>query len=83
MMNPEWTTMYQNGIKIEAIDFLDGVLVKLIEGNMHHVDRHTVFCRGYYVQEQLGDMDGPALRPRKKMDPVYGIQLRVEGEVPR
>lgn len=70
----DWTTIDYAGSEIEAVDFLDGVLVKLIEGRKHPFDREAVFCPGYYVQEQKGDMDGPAIRPRKKFPPKFSLQ---------
>ena len=72
-----WTTIDYDGKKVGARDFLDGVLVRVLLGGEWQI----VFVPGYYVQEQLGDMDGPALRQRKKTHPVYGVELRVQGEV--
>ena len=66
----EWTTIDYGGTEITAADFLDGVLVAF--GDIFGF----VFIPGYYVQEETGDMDGPALRPRKKRPQVFGIELR-------
>ena len=65
----EWVEIDYDGTKIWATDFLDGVLV--ISGD----DEAAVFCPGWYVQEQLGDMDGPALRPREERQKVFGIEI--------
>ena len=67
-----WQTIDYNGTKIRAVDFLSGVVVVMahdpdcFEGSM-------IFCPGYYVQERLGDMDGPALRPRKTKPQVFNL----------
>ena len=73
-----WTKIKYGDIEVEAIDFLDGVLVKLIEGRMHHNDRPTVFAPGWRVEPQFGDMDGPAFRRRKVKPPTYRIELAPE-----
>ena len=65
----EWTTIDYGGTGIRATDFLNGVLV--------NVSHDLVFVPGYYVQERLGDMDGPALRPRKTQPQVFNL-LAVE-----
>jgi hypothetical protein len=67
----EWTTIDHNGTMLMAKDFLNGVLVD--------INTQILFVPGYYVQEELGDMDGPALRPRKKRPQVFGIELREIG----
>ena len=65
-----WHTIDYNGTMIMATDFLDGVLVDY--------NTQIMFCPGYYVQEQLGDMDGPALRERKIPKSKLGIWLEEE-----
>ena len=68
----EWTTIDHDGMTIQAADFLDGVLIKIVcDGRWQ-----LVSWPSYYVQEELGDMDGPALRPRKKRPQVFGVELR-------
>ena len=59
----DWETINYGGTEIEAIDFLDGVLVNAPgpRGGPWAITSWP----GWYVQEQRGDMDGPALRPRR------------------
>ena len=57
----KWTEIDYDGAELLAKDFLNGVLV-VMEDAMGYI-----FIPGYYVQEQLGDMDGPALRERQGM----------------
>jgi len=64
----EWTTIDYGGTGIMATDFLNGVLVD--------INTQILFIPGYYVQEETGDMDGPALRQRKQPEQVFGIELR-------
>ena len=64
----EWTTIDYGGTGIMATDFLNGVLVD--------INTQILFVPGYYVQEAEGDMDGPALRPRRRRPQVFGIELR-------
>ena len=66
----EWVTIDYNGTKIQAADFLNGAWVKEKD--------HTcaIFVPGWYVQEQRGDMDGPALRPRKHKAKEFALILR-------
>jgi hypothetical protein len=70
----EWTTINEGGMKILAMDFLNGVLVKIYRTN-----HEPIFIPGYYVQEKTGDMDGPALRPREKRPQAFGIEFREIG----
>jgi hypothetical protein len=65
----EWTTIDYGGTTIRATDFLDGVLVDIF------TTTGTIFCPGYYVQEQRGDMDGPALRARKQKVKEFAIRV--------
>ena len=61
----EWVTIDYNGTKIQAADFLNGAWVKEKD--------HTcaIFVPGFYVQEQRGDMYGPAMgrikTPKKRL----------------
>ncbi len=64
-----WTAIDWDGTNLWAIDFLDGVWVKGQDGI------GAVFVPGYYVQEQHGDMDGPALRERPKQPLRLGVEL--------
>ena len=75
----EWTTIDYCGTKIRAADFLNGVVVVMahdpdcFEGSM-------IFCPGYYVQEQLGDMNGPSIRKRKDEPKKFVIQIVEESD---
>ena len=69
----EWTTIDYGGTEIQATDFLNGVFVDL------YPNGSIIFIPGYYVQEQLGDMDGPALRERKTRAEEYEIIMRKMG----
>jgi hypothetical protein len=65
----EWHTIDYNGTKVQAADFLDGVVVVI-----EHMDE-PMYCPGWYVQEARGDMDGPALREREKETKEFAIRL--------
>ena len=69
----EWTTIDYDGTEISATDFLNGVVVVI-----EHMDE-PIFIPGYYVQEQLGYMDGPDLRERKTQAEEYEIIMRKMG----
>ena len=57
----EGTKIDYDGTEVKATDFLDGVIVDYAP----KAANQPVFVPGYYVQEMRGDMDGPALWPRK------------------
>ena len=63
----EWTRIDYGGTTISATDFLNGALVEIGGG--------VTFIPGYYVQQQQGEMDGPALWPRKKAPTEFAIRL--------
>ena len=67
----EWTKIDYDDTEVYATDFLNGVLVTMGDD--------TVFIPGYYVQEQRGDMDGPALWERPQVTKKFKLQL-LEGE---
>ena len=71
----EWTEIDINGTKIWATDFLDGVLLRSQKPLDNSVVTGSVPWPGWYVQKQRGDMDGPALRPRKHRPLKLGIEL--------
>ena len=54
----KWTEIEHDDAKVEAIDFLDGVLVR------DPLRTGLAFCQGWQVINR-GDMNGPALRRRK------------------
>ena len=64
----EWVTINNDGIEMEAINFLDGALVR--------DPSHTAmaFCKGWQVMNR-GDMDGPGLRKRKEHPKELAIRL--------
>ena len=64
----EWVTINDDGIEMEAINFLDGALVR------DPLRTGLAFCQGWQVMNR-GDMDGPALRPRKERQKVFGIEI--------
>ncbi len=66
----EWTKIDYDGEMLDAVDFLNGVLVALEPPSI------PVFVPGYYVQEQRGDMDGPALWPRNDTSKEFELILR-------
>ena len=55
----EWTTIDYGGTEIRATDFLNVVLILMVNDLL-------VFIPGYYVKQQEAEMDGPALRERKR-----------------
>lgn len=65
----EWVKIDYDGEMLDAVDFLDGILVALEPPSI------PVFVSGYYVQEQRGDMDGPALWPRDERAKKFKLQL--------
>ena len=71
----EWTEIDYDGTKIWATDFLDGVLLRSQKPLDNSVVTGSVPWPGWYVQEQRGDMNGPALRPRKERQKVFGIEI--------
>lgn len=68
----EWTEIRYGGTTVYAMDFLNGVLVKML------LTDPPTFVPGYYVQEKLAYMDGPALRPI--MEPAKSFAIRIEEE---
>ena len=64
----EWVTIDHESTEVEAIDFLDGVLVR------DPLHTGLAFCPGWQVMNR-GDMDGPALRRRKERQKVFGIEI--------
>ena len=53
----EWTEIDDDGTKMEAMDYLDGVLLR------DPLRTGLAFCQGWQVINR-GDMDGPQLRER-------------------
>ena len=74
-MMMEWITIDYNGTEIWAADFCNGVWVK----EKDHTGK--IFVPGYYVCEPTGDMDGPALRPRKTQGEEYEFRIVPHGRV--
>ena len=68
----DWVEIDYAGELIRATNFLDGILVRIPgqEGS------ELVAWPGWYVQEQRGDMDGPALRKRKTKAKEFALVLR-------
>ena len=64
----EWTEIDLDGVKMEAKDCLDGVLVRDL------VCLGMAFCPGWQVLDR-GDMDGPGLRRRKEHQKEFAIRL--------
>ena len=67
----EWITINYAGVEIQATNFLDGVLVVIPSS----AGTHPVYCPDWYVQEQRGDMDGPAFHKFKEPKKIFGIQI--------
>ena len=65
----EWTTIDYGGTEIRATDFLNGVLILMVNDLL-------VFIPGYYVKQREAEMDGPALRERKTKAKEFGLILR-------
>ena len=64
-----WTKIQYGGMSILAIDFLNGVIVTA-PGEFG-----TAFIPGYQIVEQRGDMDGPALRPRRCAPRQFALKM--------
>jgi hypothetical protein len=63
----EWVTVIYYGVEFKATNFLDGILVL--------VGPKMVSYRGWYIQSERGDMDGPAFRKYPEPERVFGIQI--------
>ena len=64
-----WTEIQYDGMSILAMDFLNGVIARA-PGEFG-----TVFIPGYQIVEQRGDMDGPALRPRRYAPKEFALKM--------
>ena len=70
----EWETVIYAGVEVQAMNFLDGVIV-CIDNEQTQAGGDVFAYPGWYVQKQRGDMDGPALWRREEKAKELAIRM--------